>query len=511
MIGVEAQSASGLQRPYNHLKRLFHEIGLLRSISGTLNWDAAVNLPPGGRRLRSDQLALIDAAIYDRLSANRTRDLLAAALEMAASLERLDRINLDLMGREIGHVTAVPKGLSSALVRAQADCEGVWAAAKPESDFAAVAPLAAEVLNLTRQVSVAKSRRLGLSPQEALIDYWDPGTSLRDFAGLFAPLKARLPEFIDRIERLQSPDRCPIMPAMPAAIQLEVCSRLARDLGYDFDHGRIDQSAQAFFVDDCPEDVRITTRPDPDDYRSAVFGILHEIGHSFYERALPRDWLYQPIGRPASAGMQESQSLLFEKLIGRHPAFLAMIAGQMKSATGDPGPSPEHVSQHLRRVERTPIRTDADEVTYPLHVIIRCELEAELVSGALDFTDLPSAWHEAYRDLLGVTPKSDREGCLQDIHWYRGLYGYFQSYVLGSLISAQLLEAARSSSPEIDAGLSRTDLSSLRSWLQSNIYCHGRAYSALQLVTTATGKPLSVEPLMRHYEQRYVARPHGAH
>lgn len=494
----------GGQRAYDALKSVFHEIGVLRSIAGTLNWDAAVNLPSGGRRIRGEQLALINDAIYDRLSTPCIDDTLAAAREDDHALTAPDRANLRLMQREVEHITAAPKDLSSSLVRAQAMCEGVWITAKPDNDFAAVLPFANDVLDLTRQTAQAKSAVFGGSPHEALMDYWDPRTSAGDLDVLFASLKDHLPSIVDDAMKRQADHGLPNLPTIPKTVQLEVCRRIALTMGYDFDHGRIDESAQAFFVDDSPEDVRITTRCDERDYRSAVFGILHEIGHSFYERAMPADWRYQPIGRPASAGMQESQSLLFENLIARHPAFIAMIAGHIDSVFAETGLNAERIRQHVHHVERTLLRTDADEVTYPLHVVIRYELEQALLSGALSFAELPGAWREKYTAVLGVSPPDDRQGCLQDIHWYRGLYGYFQSYALGSLISAQLLETALCAITNAETGLDVAHLAPLKDWLTDKIYRQGRAAPAAQLVEHATGRPLSVEPFLVHLQKRYA-------
>lgn len=490
---------------YQQLEARFHRVGLLRSITGTLSWDAATIMPAGARRVRGEQLGTLGALITELISSPQTELLLEDAEANQSRLTEWQVANLWEMRREHIHSTAVPESLLDKLTQAQTQCEGIWIDAKPKDDFKNVAPAAQHVLDLTREVAKRKAEKLECGLHDALIDEWDPGLRAGDLEPLFDQLALDLPGLIDKAMKWQ-PDQLPALPRIDREAQIQICNDLADLLDYDHEHGRIEESAQACFMDDSPEDVRITVDIDEYDYRSAAIGITHEIGHSFYERAMPKAMRYQPVARPASAGFQESQSLLFEKIVMRTNVFAERLAGFIADrAPQASGALPSDViTSQIQYIEPGLIRVDADEATYPLHVVVRYRLEKKLIEGELEFADLPDAWSDAYHSVLGIRPPTNREGCLQDIHWYRGLYGYFQSYALGSLISAQVFEAAIRTTPSIDAELRNADVSGLRAWLGQALHSKARLLPFGELLRSVTGKSLKADAFLNHIKRRYL-------
>jgi carboxypeptidase Taq len=276
-------------------------------------------------------------------------------------------------------------------------------------------------------------------------------------------------------------------------------------LGFDFDHGRLDVSTHPF-CGGIPDDVRITTRYDEADFASALMGVLHETGHALYERGLPEAWRRQPVGQSGGMTLHESQSLLIEMQACRSREFLSYAAPLMRAAFGGKGPEWEVDNLHrlYTRVQPGFIRVDADEVTYPAHILLRYRLERALVSGDLALADLPGAWDEGMQRLLGLAPPNDAVGCLQDIHWFDGAWGYFPSYTLGALLAAQLFEAAREGEPEIAPAISRGEFAPLLSWLRANVHGKGRLVDTEALVIQATGRPLGTEAFLAHLRRRYL-------
>jgi carboxypeptidase Taq len=281
--------------------------------------------------------------------------------------------------------------------------------------------------------------------------------------------------------------------------------RLMERIGFDFAHGRLDASAHPF-CGGTPDDVRITTRYDENDFGRALMAVLHETGHALYQRGLPEEWRLQPIGRARGMAMHESQSLLLEMQVCRSPAFMAFAAPILREAFGTDGPGWEADALYRRqiRVARSLIRVDADEVTYPAHVILRYRLERAMIAGDLAPADLPGAWAEGLRGLLGIVPADDRQGCLQDIHWYDGVWGYFPTYTLGALIAAQLFEAARAAIPDVLEAIARGEFASLLGWLRERVHSQGSLLSTAELVETATGQPLGTASFERHLRNRYL-------
>ena len=286
--------------------------------------------------------------------------------------------------------------------------------------------------------------------------------------------------------------------------QRQLGLKLMTALGFDFNHGRLDVSLHPF-CGGTPDDVRITTRFDENDFSSAIMGVLHETGHALYERGLPEQWRYQPVGEALGMATHESQSLLIEMQMSRSRPFLEFAAPLMRDAFDGSGPlwDTESLYSNLIRVEPGCIRVDADEVTYPLHVILRYRLEKQMITGDLPLADLPTAWNDAMESLLGIRPPSDREGCLQDIHWYDGAWGYFPTYTLGAMTAAQLYRAAMENEPAIASGIPKGNFAPLTKWLGKNVHSLGSSISADALVEKACGRPLDASAFIDHLKSRY--------
>jgi carboxypeptidase Taq len=324
---------------------------------------------------------------------------------------------------------------------------------------------------------------------------------------VFADLAAFLPGFLEEVLARQRRQPVVLAPEGPFPIERQraLAVMLMERLGFDFDHGRLDVSLHPF-CGGTPDDVRITTRYDEADFTSALMGVLHETGHALYERGLPARWRSQPVGQARGMSVHESQSLLVEMQVCRSRGFLGFAAPLLRQAFEAEGPAWEtdNLYRLYTRVEPGCIRVDADEVTYPAHVILRYRLERAMVAGDLAIADLPAAWNEGHKTLLGIVPPDDRRGCLQDIHWYDGAWGYFPTYTLGAMTAAQLFAAARDADPSIEPGIARGDFAPLLSWLRANVHGKGSRLSSSALLQEATGRPLDAEVFKAHLRRRYL-------
>jgi carboxypeptidase Taq len=412
------------------------------------------------------------------------------------------------MRRRWLHAASVPGALVEAESRACSECEAAWRKARPQNDFAAVLPGLQQVLRLEREIAAVKAERFETSPYEALLDQYEPGGSVATIDRLFREIASFLPDLLEAVLTRQAAFPAPPAPVgpFPIEIQRRVAIRLMERIGFDFAHGRLDISAHPF-CGGTPDDVRITTRYDESDFARALMGVLHETGHALYQRGLPASWRLQPVGRARGMAVHESQSLLLEMQVCRSRPFLGYAAPILREAFCGDGPGWEADALYRRqiRVRRGLIRVDADEVTYPAHVILRYRLERAMIAGDLAPVDLPGAWAEGLRSLLGVAPDNDREGCLQDIHWYDGNWGYFPTYTLGALIAAQLFEAARRDVPGLMQAIAKGEFAPLLGWARERVHSKGSLLSTAELVEAATGRPLGTASFERHLRNRYLS------
>jgi len=492
---------------YHQLETRVRRIGALEEAISVLHWDTAAIMPAGGATARAEQLATLRVIAHQQLTAPELRDLLAEAETESDALDEWRRANLREISRRRLHAAAVPGTLVEAESRACSECEAVWRKARSQNDFAAVLPLLERVLGLQREIAAIKAEHLGKSPYEALLDQYEPGGSVATIDRLFDEIAGFLPDLLEAALGRQA--ALPPAPALagpfPVEVQHRVGRRLMEHIGFDFAHGRLDVSAHPF-CGGIPDDVRITTRYDESDFARALMGVLHETGHALYQRGLPEKWRLQPVGRARGMAVHESQSLLLEMQVCRSPAFLTFVAPILREAFAGDGPGWDAEALHRRqiRVQRGLIRVDADEVTYPAHVILRYRLERAMIAGDLAAADLPRAWAEGLDQLLGITPADDREGCLQDIHWYDGVWGYFPTYTLGALIAAQLFEAACAVIPDVMGAVAVGEFAPLLDWLRKQVHSKGSLLSTAELVESATGRPLGTASFERHLRDRYL-------
>jgi carboxypeptidase Taq len=491
---------------YRELHQRFDRHYLLRSSADLLEWDAQVMMPKGGGDLRSAQLATLRMLAHEAISAPDMPDLFAAA-EASPPEDPWARANLVAMRRTWVHAVAVPADLVAARARVTSNCELAWRSARKDDDFASLLPLLTEVVELTRQIGQAKASVMGLSPYDALADEHEPGAREAWLAPLFARLERELPPLVDAIIEAQA--RAPAVPRLtgpfPVDRQAALGRLIAERMGFDFARGRLDVSAHPF-CGGAAEDVRMTTRYDESDFLSSVLGVIHETGHALYEMGLPRAWARQPVGNAAGMGLHESQSLLMEMQAARSPELLGWLAGV---AAEHFGLSPaaltrEMLSRHALRVRRSLIRVDADEATYPLHIVVRFSLERALISGDLSPKDLPGAFRDAMERVVGIRPDTDRDGCLQDVHWPTGAFGYFPSYTIGAIAAAQLFAAAVSAHPEIPSELARGEVTTLLTYAREHVHQHGARWDTNGILERATGRGLDVDALLGHLRVRYL-------
>ncbi|MHC8491989.1 carboxypeptidase M32 [Thalassospira sp. SM2505] len=489
---------------YKKLEARFHRMGVLSDAGQMLHWDMAAIMPEGGAEARSEQLATLSVLENELMNAPEMGDLIAAAED--ESLDAWQKANLGEMKRNWVHGTAVPSDLVEKMSRAETRCEVAWRKARADNDFKGLLPKLQEVLDLSIEAGKAKADALGTSVYDALLDQYDPMMRSDRIDSLFAELEAFLPDFTSEVIERQKAEAKPVLPVGPFPIETQnaVGLDLMKAVGFDFNHGRLDISHHPF-CGGIPDDVRITTRYDENDFTSAIMGVLHETGHAMYERGLPRDWRNQPVGKARGMTMHESQSLLVEMQACRSEEFLTYAGPVFKKAFGgdDAAWSASNLHRLYTRVEPGLIRVDADEVTYPAHVIMRYRLERALIEGDMKLADLPGVWNEMMQKLLGITPTDDRDGCLQDIHWPSGAWGYFPTYTLGAMAAAQIFAAARDANPAIPDALSRGEFEPLMSWLAQNIHSQASSRSTDEILKDATGSILGVDAFKTHMHNRY--------
>ncbi len=491
---------------YEKLKERFSYLNALGESAAVLHWDMAVMMPAGGAPGRGEQLAILKALRHDLLVAPEVEEWLDTA-ETGSFPDIWQAANLKRMRHIWTHAITVPVDLVKALSRACSSCEIVWRDARAQADFAQVAPLMEEVLKLSIETGQCKAQALKLSTYDALLNQYEPDITSAEIDAIFADLESFLPGFLDQVIEKQAKIALPpLQGPFPIAQQKTLVTEIMKALGFDFEHGRLDESAHPF-CGGVPDDVRLTTRYHEDDFLKALAGTIHETGHALYEQGLPKAWRGQPIGEALGMAGHESQSLLMEMQLFRSRDFLAFAGPLFGKAFGTPQDAawqPEALFQRLIRTERSFIRIDADEISYPLHVIMRYRLERAMIEGQLSIRELPGAWSDESRRLLGITPPDDGLGCLQDIHWYDGAWGYFPTYTLGALMAAQLFTAAGTQIPQLSEAVRQGNFRPLLDWLRANVHGFGSRDSLQDLLVRISGKPLDTQAYKAHLKRRYL-------
>lgn len=492
--------------PYKQLEQEFKRLHAFRGALSLLRWDAAVMMPRGSADVRGEQLAALETEHHALLTAPRITRLLDRAQANTQGMQDWQVANLREMRRQRDHAIATPVSLISRLARATSRAEVQWLEARQQGRFDMFAPQLEEVVNLVRDKAALLGQALNLAPYDALIDEFSPGITTADIDGVFKALSRRLPSLIREVIALQEARRVlPIAGKFPPVKQRALAVEIMKAIGFPFDRGRLDESEHPF-TEGVPGDIRVTTRFDSADLFSGLLGALHETGHAMYDLGLPQEWRDQPVGRDRGMAFEESQSLLLEMLVCRSRAFVAYLTPLLVKHFGVSGPEwdAENVYAHITRVKRSLIRVDADELTYPLHILLRYELEKKLLAGELAVRDLRDAWNAGMEQRLGIRPGSDNEGCLQDIHWAVGSFGYFPSYALGAVIAVQLYDSLRTEVGDLDEEIARGEFSGLFGWLRKQVHGVGAKVSVHELLKSATGRSLSAAPFVRYLEGKYL-------
>ncbi|WP_085903959.1 carboxypeptidase M32 [Kiloniella majae] len=492
---------------YLALEKKFRRMNAIGEASGVLGWDMSTVMPAGGAEARMEQLAALSGVQHEILTSSEMEDLFAQAIESKGDLGSWQLANLREMQRIWRHATALDGDFVEAQTKAGKRCEMIWREARPNNDFASILPAMKEVLNLTQQEAKIKAELFECDTYDALLDHFEPGGKSMRIDAIFDDLAVFLPDFTQAVLEKQASETAAEMPDGPFSVKAQEAlgREMIKAVGFDFNHGRLDVSLHPF-CGGVPDDIRITTRYDETDFMTSLMGVLHETGHAMYERNLPKDWRLQPVGSARGMTMHESQSLIIEMQASRSEEFVSFVAEKAKVAFAGKGAAwaPDNMQRIYNKVKPDFIRVDADEVTYPAHVILRYRLEKELIKGSMGLEDLPQAWNDGLEGLLGIRPPNDTLGCLQDIHWYDGAWGYFPTYTLGAMAAAQLFAAAKAAVPEIPSALAQGNFGPLMGWLNENVHAWGSFLSTDELLTTVTGHPLDPQVFKAHLKARYL-------
>lgn len=499
----DEDTGGSMGEAFTRLSEKGRELYILSHTAAILSWDQETYMPPKAVEERSEQLSRLEGLAHDVLVSDELgrlfRELGADDIgsprddrsrARGTSLKDIQRAYIRKFYRDFLREKKLPKKLVTDLAREASVAQQRWVEARKGDDFSRFEPNLKRLLELVCE----KVEKLGYEdhPYDALLDLFEPEATVAQVKPVFEKLKTGLKEMIDRIGRSQQVDNRFLYRSYPVDKQERFGRRVLEDMGYDFERGRLDLSAHPFTSTLGSDDVRLTTRYNENFFGTGIFGSIHEGGHGLYELGFAEEIRGNLLADGISLGIHESQSRMWENLVGRSMAFwkhyYPELTGMFPDALGDI--SLDAFYRGINRVEPSPIRVEADEVTYNLHIILRFELELELVTGGLKVENLPSAWNDKMQELLGFVPRNDAEGVLQDVHWSHGAFGYFPTYSLGNLYAAQFFHTAESRLPDLASDIESGNLTVLLEWLRENIHAHGSVYTADELCRKVTGESL---------------------
>jgi carboxypeptidase Taq len=488
---------------YRDLITLLKEVALFGSIGSLLGWDERVQLPPKGADHRANQSSLLARKVHEQFTSPRIDELLREVERSGLINDGDIAANVRETRRQYDRATKLPSSLVEEMARTEVLAQNAWADARKRNDFPAFRPWLDRWLDLKKQQANCYGYQGHI--YNALLEDFEPGETAENLSRVFDALRGPLVDLIGRI--VSSGRQAPLEILerhYPAAAQAALAREAAVAVGFDFDAGRLDVSVHPFCSGIGPGDTRMTTRYDEKYFGDAFFGVLHETGHGLYDQGLPADHFGTPLGEAVSLGIHESQSRMWENLVGRSRSFWRFFMPRARAAFPETLKDVKEDDWYraVNDVRPSLIRTESDETTYNLHILLRFELEKALLTGDLKPADLPAVWNQRMKEYLGVDVPDDARGCLQDIHWSGGAIGYFPTYTLGNLYAAQFFEQARKDLGDLDAQFSRGQFTPLLDWLRKNIHSQGKRYRAPELVGRITGKALSAEPLLAHLRRR---------
>ena len=484
---------------YDELLGFARETRALAAVAERLGWDQEAMMPRGAAEQRGEEMAAMEGVLHARRTDRRIGDWLAAL--DGADLDAVAQANLRHIRRDFDRATKVPADLAAELARVTSLAQGIWAEARANEDFDAFAPTLARVLHLRQQEAAALAGEGDL--YDALLDDYEPGATGAGLAEMFAALRPRL---VALRERILGAERRParLGGLFDETKQLALASEMARTFGYDLNHGRIDKVVHPF-CSGFGLDVRLTTRTAPDDPFNCIYSTIHETGHAAYEQGIDLAHLLTPLGRGVSMGVHESQSRIYENQLGRSRAFTAHLFDRMQAHFGALStPDADAFYATVNRVAPGFIRTEADEVHYNLHILMRFDLERAMIAGDLEVADLQSAWNQRFEADFGVAVDRPSNGVLQDVHWSVGLFGYFPTYTLGNVYAGCLHDSLRKAVPDLDAQLARGDTAAATTWLRDTLQVFGGLRPPRDTIAHATGADPSVEPLLDYLEAKFT-------
>ena len=491
-------------RAYTKLKEIFKDASLSSDIAGILHWDMSTMMPSNSRDQRAEQLAYLSKLSHDKISSNEVRDLILEAKK--EDLNQNDLCNLREIEREHKLTSSVPSELVQKISRTAAKCEGEWQEARKNSNFNLIKKSLDELINLTKEEASILGKEFNLSPYEALVNKFEPGSDTQLIENVFDDLQQFLTPLIDTIiEKQKSQKILPIQYKINQNQQKDIAEYIMKIIGFDFKRGRLDKSVHPFYGGST-NDVRITTRYNEENPFSSLDGVMHETGHALYELNLPMQWSHQPVGKSRGMAMHESQSLMIEMQITRSLAFKKFLSKLLKNKFNimDNSFDPNNLYLLGTRVEKSFIRVESDEVTYPLHIILRFNLEKKIFNNEISVNDLPEAWNEEHKRLFDRKVEKDTDGCLQDVHWYAGLFGYFPTYSLGALTAAQFASQLRIDLPELDLNIEKGKFDDLVNWLKTNIHEKASFFSTNEVLEQVTNSSLNAKYFKDYINNRYL-------
>lgn len=507
-IGKLANPVIVMKKDYEALLKLSRQFYLLQGISSILEWDQETHMPPDGAPIRAEQLELLAGLIHQMKTGENFSAALQKLIDLptgqtAAGLNEDQQSALKLFRKDYRQATALPVEFVEKFTKLTSYSLEAWRHAKQHNTFLHFLPFLDQIVEMTKQ----KADLLGYQehPYDALLDLYEPGLTTAEVTTLFSDLKTEITPLLQKIKAAPQVDDHFLHGDFSKEQQIAYAKELLETMGYDKTKGRLDLSVHPF-SSSHPTDSRITTFIHKNSLMSCIFSVLHEGGHGLYEMGLPHEHYGSPLGEPVSLGMHESQSRWWETLIGRSEPFWSYFLPKLKETfKGHINCTLPEFHRAIHKVQPSFIRIEADEITYPLHIVLRFEIERDLLAGTLKVRDIPEAWNEKMKSLLGITPKTFAEGCLQDIHWSLGSIGYFPSYTLGNLYASQLFTAFEKELPDWKTRVEKGELIFIKQWLNTHVHRYGRKYSSKELLQKATHRPFTSQPYIDYLKNKYAA------